>query len=329
MSGTPSYHYYLKDHLGNNRMVVNQSGTVVQQTDYYPFGYTFNKSGSSDNKYLYNGKELQEDDIGISSLDWLDYGWRMYDLILGRWHTLDPVSVAMPQWSTYAYSFNNPIRFTDPDGSIPYDKCADNTTKIGHYGMRTHPVTGNQKMHRGTDLTAKEGSSINSFASGTVVHTGESSSWGNYIVVDHGQGYFSLYAHVKDGGVKVVKGQKVGDGHQIGEVSSTGISTGAHLHMEVGKADDLDAFLSLNNRDETRTDAAKIGDLEKFLHPDDSSETEAVKKSDIKDKDGNVVGTRYENTGNNQSAWTSFVYDLIRSFIFLTGREGLVSNNKK
>ncbi len=90
MSATPTHHFYLKDHLGNNRMVVNRSNTVVQQTDYYPFGYTFNKSGSSDNKYLYNGKELQGDDIGISNLDWLDYGWRMYDPILGRWHTMDP-----------------------------------------------------------------------------------------------------------------------------------------------------------------------------------------------------------------------------------------------
>jgi RHS repeat-associated protein len=324
MSGTPTYHYYLKDHLGNNRMVVNQSGTVVQQTDYYPFGMAFNKEGSSDNKYLYNGKELQEDAIGNGMLDWLDYGARMYDPTLGRFHTVDPVAIAMPQWSTYAYSFNNPVRFTDPDGSIPYDKCADNTTKIGHYGMRTHPVTNTQKMHRGTDLTAREGSSINSFASGTVVHVGESKSWGNYVVVDHGKGYFSLYAHVKDGGVKVVKGQKVGDGHQIGQVGSTGISTGSHLHMEVGKADNLGAFLSVKNRDETRTDAAEIGDLEKFLHPENNSDMQAVKESDIKDKDGNVVGTKYENTGNNQSAWTRFVDDLIQSITYLTGKKAIV-----
>ncbi len=97
-------------------MVVNNRGVVAQQTDYYPFGYTFNKSGSSDNKYLYNGKELQGDEIGITSLDWLDYGWRMYDPILGRWHVIDPLAEKYAPISPYAYVANNPLRYIDPDG---------------------------------------------------------------------------------------------------------------------------------------------------------------------------------------------------------------------
>mgnify|MGYP000882744236 CR=1 FL=1 len=119
MSGTPTYHYYLKDHLGNNRMVVNQSGTVVQQTDYYPFGMTFNKGGSSDNKYLYNGKELQEDAIGNGVMDWYDYGARMYDPALGRWHVMDKVAESYFRHSPYSNCFNNPIKYYDPNGMWP------------------------------------------------------------------------------------------------------------------------------------------------------------------------------------------------------------------
>ncbi len=113
MSATPTYHFYLKDHLGNNRMVVNNRGVVAQQTDYYPFGYTFNKSGSSDNKYLYNGKEMQVDGIGISNLDWLDYGWRFYDPILGRFHTVDPLTEKNHSQSGFVYAANNPIKYID------------------------------------------------------------------------------------------------------------------------------------------------------------------------------------------------------------------------
>lgn len=116
MSGTPTYHYYLKDHLGNNRMVVNQSGTIVQQTDYYSFGYTFNKSSSIDNKYLYNGKELQEDGIGTGILDWLDYGARFYDAALGRFHWIDPLAEYRYNMTGYHYVMNNPMRFIDPWG---------------------------------------------------------------------------------------------------------------------------------------------------------------------------------------------------------------------
>jgi RHS repeat-associated protein len=118
MNGTPTYHYYLKDHLGNNRMVVNQSGTVVQQTDYYPFGMTFNKSGSSDNKYLYNGKELQEDAIGNGLLDWLDYGNRFCDPSIGRWHAQDLMAEFYYDQSPYNYVGNDPINYIDPNGDF-------------------------------------------------------------------------------------------------------------------------------------------------------------------------------------------------------------------
>lgn len=126
MSGGAVYHYYLKDHLGNNRMVVNQSGAVVQQTDYYPFGMAFNKAGSADNKFLYNGKKLQEDMIGNGVLDWYDYGARMYDAAIGRWHSIDPLAEKYFEFGPYHYVRNNPINLIDPTGMSdekPDDGC--------------------------------------------------------------------------------------------------------------------------------------------------------------------------------------------------------------
>ncbi|MCT4688517.1 RHS repeat domain-containing protein [Vallitalea sp.] len=105
-----NYEFHLKDHLGNTRVAVNENNIVTQTNNYYPFGLTFAQSGSSTNKYLYNGKELQEE-TGL-----LDFGARQLDKELGRWFNMDPKSEKYPFVSPYVFCLNNPIRVIDPDG---------------------------------------------------------------------------------------------------------------------------------------------------------------------------------------------------------------------
>ena len=74
------YYYYLKDHQGNNRVVINSSGAVQETNHYYPFGGVFASTGNVQ-PYKYNGKELDTK----KGLNWYDYGARHYDAALGRW----------------------------------------------------------------------------------------------------------------------------------------------------------------------------------------------------------------------------------------------------
>ena len=125
------FEYNLQYHLGNTRVVFggHSSGKteLIQQTDYYPFGLVMAQKeyiayeelpGHEvlKNKTLYNGKEWQDDEIGGVKLDWYDYGARMYDPELGRWHSVDPMAEKFRRLSPYNYGANNPIRFIDPDG---------------------------------------------------------------------------------------------------------------------------------------------------------------------------------------------------------------------
>lgn len=106
-----TYHYYLKDHQGNNRILIDQEGNVEQINQYYPFGGLFcDGVADGEHPYRYNGKEIDR----MHGLDWYDYGSRM-KTDLG-FSTLDPLCEKYYSISPYAYCMNNPMRFIDPDG---------------------------------------------------------------------------------------------------------------------------------------------------------------------------------------------------------------------
>ena len=99
------------------------------------------------------------------------------------------------------------------------------------YGMRTHPITGVYKLHTGVDVGAPMGASFIAANDGLVVKAGFNSAYGNMVIIDHGGGISTLYAHGSE--IKVQEGEYVKRNQEILKVGSTGYSTGAHAHFEV------------------------------------------------------------------------------------------------
>jgi len=130
------YIYNYEDHLGNVRLSYFNNGSsieVLEENNYYPFGMKhegYNGSaGNSSYQYKYNGKELQTES-GM-----YDYGARFYMPDIGRWGVVDSKGAEFPGWSPYNYSFNNPIRFIDPDGNAPSD-----IVFINNRGVEVHRI---------------------------------------------------------------------------------------------------------------------------------------------------------------------------------------------
>jgi murein DD-endopeptidase MepM/ murein hydrolase activator NlpD len=104
-----------------------------------------------------------------------------------------------------------------------------------NFGTRVHPITGKKHTHTGIDFAAPQGTDIYAAEDGVVLVAQAWSTYGNCVIIDHGNGLWTLYGHIRNGGIKVDKGEKVSKGQKIAEVGSTGNSTGPHLHFEVRK----------------------------------------------------------------------------------------------
>ena len=115
---------------------------------------------------------------------------------------------------------------------LPFTYVApvDSVTSSG-FGYRVHPLEDVTKFHYGTDFASNSGDDIHCFADGFVAEVGQDDSYGNYLRVDHGDGYSTLYAHC--GKIYVTDGQVVRAGEKIALVGATGQVTGPHLHFEL------------------------------------------------------------------------------------------------
>jgi RHS repeat-associated core domain len=173
------YHFYLTDHLGNNRVVAKADGTVIQKNHYYPFGTAFAENTVTEQgkqPYKYNGKELDT----MHGLNMYDYSARYYDSNLGRFSSVDPLAEKYYSHSPYVYVGNNPIKRIDPtgmdwvhrvvDGVEEYyydrDVCSqdDVLNKYGENGGVTHIASGSSISALGVQFTFfNDGSSNNEY----------------------------------------------------------------------------------------------------------------------------------------------------------------------
>ena len=111
------YHYYIRDHQGNNRVVANYQGTIEQTTHYYPYGGILSQSTNQGvQKFKYSGKELDR----MHGLNMYDYGARQHDPETGLFTSMDPLCEKYYHVSPYAYCVGNPVRYVDPTGMFKW-----------------------------------------------------------------------------------------------------------------------------------------------------------------------------------------------------------------
>ena len=131
--------------------------------------------------------------------------------------------------------------FLEPGMVLPLEK----SVLTSSFGMRVSPISGKWLFHKGIDMAAPTGTPIYACKSGTVQYAvNMDPTYGNYVILSHGGGMTSLYAHMSK--MLVEKGQTVGTGEEIGKVGSTGLATGPHLHFEIrlnGEAQDPQKYL--------------------------------------------------------------------------------------
>lgn len=140
------------------------------------------------------------------------------------------VAAFLASQSEYSdYAVPETVSYERPELPFDYISPVSGVTSSG-FGYRLHPIKNEVKYHYGTDLAADSGTPVTAFADGTIVAQGESDSFGKYVMIDHADGYRTLYAHCSE---LCMSCGSVKKGDTIALVGSTGAATGPHLHFEL------------------------------------------------------------------------------------------------
>jgi murein DD-endopeptidase MepM/ murein hydrolase activator NlpD len=125
---------------------------------------------------------------------------------------------------------HDPAGHADPTGDVPAEVVAGGVPVTSAFGWRSDPFTGRATFHKGVDLAAADGTDVHAFDGGVVKSAGDRPGYGLTVVVDHGSGRETLYAHLSS--MAVAAGDAVAAGQPIARSGSSGRATGAHLHFE-------------------------------------------------------------------------------------------------
>lgn len=201
-------------------VVIELENTIVESI---PFKIDYQK----DNNLYKNQKKILKE--GIEGQKEVTYD---ITLLNGYQNSLEVVNEVVLEEPVNAIVQIGTKSTVSRGGSINYGVVSGKRIS-SPYGTRVHPITGRKTYHDGVDIAANYGNGVYAYTDGKVIEAGWNGGYGNCILIDHGNGLKTRYAHLSKISVKV--GQRVSTGDRIGSVGSTGNSTGPHLHFEVIK----------------------------------------------------------------------------------------------